>query len=75
MLQMRPGCERCDKDLPADADGACICSIECTFCVECAVATLQSICPNCGGALLPRPTRVQALWERFPPSTERIVKP
>ena len=32
MLEMRPDCERCGADLPADAGGAFICSFECTFC-------------------------------------------
>lgn len=75
MLEMRPGCERCDKDLPADADGARICSFECTFCADCAVNNLASTCPNCGGSLVARPIRDAALWERFPPSTNRVYKP
>ncbi|MBB4156857.1 hypothetical protein FB387_001174 [Streptomyces cinereoruber] len=33
-----------------------ICSYECSFCVPCADA-LGSICPNCGGELVPRPRR------------------
>ena len=36
MLDMRPDCERCGTDLPAEAPGAFICSFECTFCAECA---------------------------------------
>ena len=32
MLEMRPGCERCDEDLPADKLGAMIGSFECTLC-------------------------------------------
>ncbi|MEQ1639314.1 MAG: DUF1272 domain-containing protein, partial [Novosphingobium sp.] len=32
MLEMRPDCERCGIDLPAEAAGAFICSFECTFC-------------------------------------------
>ncbi|RYY11673.1 MAG: DUF1272 domain-containing protein, partial [Alphaproteobacteria bacterium] len=37
--------------------GAFICSFECTFCAECADA-LDERCPNCGGELLDRPTRL-----------------
>jgi hypothetical protein len=48
MLEMRPSCERCDKDLPADGNGAMICSFECTFCAECVRDVLSGICPNCG---------------------------
>ena len=36
MLELRPGCECCDKDLPGDSPDARICSFECTFCVKCA---------------------------------------
>jgi hypothetical protein len=56
MLEMRPECERCNTPLPANADGACICSYECTFCSACANELTQT-CPNCGGVLRPRPTR------------------
>ena len=38
MLAMRPNCERCGTDLPAEAPGAFICSFECTFCADCADA-------------------------------------
>ena len=33
MLQLRPNCECCDKDLPPESAEALICSFECTFCV------------------------------------------
>jgi hypothetical protein len=72
MLEMRPGCERCDKDLPPDADDAIICSFECTFCTHCANTIMDSVCPNCGGDFSPRPTRKGVILARFPASTERI---
>jgi hypothetical protein len=75
MLQMRPGCECCDRDLPADVAGAWICSFECTFCSDCAQAKFAGRCPNCGGQLLPRPTRVGDALARNPASTERVYKP
>ena len=31
MLELRPGCECCDRDLPPDSDQARVCSFECTF--------------------------------------------
>jgi hypothetical protein len=74
MLQMRPGCECCDRDLPADASGAMICSFECTYCADCAERVLKGVCPNCGGALFARPVRPSALLEKFPAVTERTVK-
>ena len=70
MLEMRPDCERCGADLPAEAPGAFICSFECTFCAECAEA-LDDRCPNCGGELMDRPTRSTRLHDKFPPSRER----
>jgi hypothetical protein len=45
-LQLRPNCEYCDKDLPADTLTARICSYECTFCADCAENILQNVCPN-----------------------------
>ncbi|MEM0984968.1 MAG: DUF1272 domain-containing protein [Pseudomonadota bacterium] len=74
MLEMRPSCECCDRDLPADAPGAVICSFECTFCVPCAETVLGGRCPNCGGGFSPRPTRSGAALARNPASTRRIVK-
>lgn len=73
MLAMRPDCERCGTDLPASADGAFICSFECTFCAPCA-EVLDDHCPNCGGMLTDRPTRAKALVEKYPASTERKFK-
>jgi len=70
MLEMRPDCERCGADLPADAGGAFICSFECTFCANCADA-LDERCPNCGGELLDRPTRTGKALKANPASTER----
>ncbi len=74
MLEMRPDCEGCGADLPAEAPGAFICSFECTFCAECA-DSLDDRCPNCGGELMDRPTRAAKLHETYPPSTERKFKP
>jgi uncharacterized protein len=73
MLDMRPDCERCGMDLPADAPGAFICSFECTFCAECA-EILDERCPNCGGELTDRPVRAKGLLGKFPASTERKFK-
>ncbi len=74
MLEMRPDCERCGTDLPAEAPGAFICSFECTFCAECA-DDLDELCPNCGGELLDRPTRAKQHHAKHPPSTVRRYKP
>ena len=73
MLEMRPDCERCGTDLPAEAGGAFICSFECTFCAECTDA-LGERCPNCGGELTDRPSRAKDMLEAFPASKIRSFK-
>lgn len=72
MLQLRPNCECCDRDLPADAAEALICSFECTFCRDCADQRLQGTCPNCGGELLQRPRRPDAKLRASPASATRV---
>ncbi|MDP3857134.1 MAG: DUF1272 domain-containing protein [Stagnimonas sp.] len=74
MLQLRPGCECCDKDLPPESEEARICSFECTFCAACA-ERLAGTCPNCGGGLVPRPKRPTHLLAKYPPSSTRVHKP
>jgi uncharacterized protein len=73
MLQLRPNCECCDKDLPPDA-AAFICTFECTFCPDCANGILAGACPNCGGNFSLRPTRPPHLLSRYPASSERVRK-
>ncbi|MCD2198166.1 DUF1272 domain-containing protein [Actinomycetospora endophytica] len=75
MLEMRPGCERCDADLAPESPEARICSFECTFCASCAEGPLEGRCPNCGGGFTPRPARATALLDRFPATTERTYHP
>ena len=62
MLELRPNCELCDRDLPAASGLARICSYECTFCAPCADDVLLGVCPNCGGNLVPRPIRPAKSW-------------
>jgi uncharacterized protein len=75
MLEMRPGCERCDTDLPPQSPDARICSFECTFCASCAEGPLGGHCPNCGGTFSTRPTRADTLVGQYPPVTERTHHP
>lgn len=74
MLELRPNCECCNKDLPPDAKEAMICSFECTFCKECVETKLKGICPNCGGNFVYRPIRPKHSLKKFPASTKRIFK-
>lgn len=75
MLQLRPGCECCDRDLPPDSIEARICSFECTFCAACTDERLEGICPNCGGELVVRPRRPANRLASSPASAERVHKP
>ncbi|HEV3086271.1 MAG TPA: DUF1272 domain-containing protein [Candidatus Elarobacter sp.] len=72
MLELRPNCECCDKDLPPDARDAMICTYECTFCAACVTNVLRGVCPNCGGAFARRPIRPAARLLGHPPSTTRV---
>jgi hypothetical protein len=74
MLELRPNCECCDKDLPPDSSEAMICTFECTFCADCVAAVLGGICPNCGGELVRRPARPSAKLAKYPASTKRVLK-
>ena len=57
MLELRPNCELCDRDLPPQSAAARICTYECTFCADCVDVILHNVCPNCGGGFVPRPLR------------------
>jgi len=72
MLELRPNCECCDKDLPPAAADAMICTFECTFCRDCVDTRLNGVCPNCGGNFSPRPIRPAAALLRNPPLTTRV---
>lgn len=74
MLELRPNCETCDKDLPNGGPDAFACTFECTFCADCTSNVHKGICPNCGGNLVLRPTRPISLIEKYPPSIKRILK-
>lgn len=74
MLQLRPNCENCDRDLPPESADARICTFECTFCVSCVEGPLAGTCPNCGGNFERRPVRPTAMLAKYPASTERVLK-
>ena len=57
MLELRPNCEQCNKDLPPESTAAMICTYECTFCTNCVEQVLKNVCPNCGGGFCQRPNR------------------
>jgi hypothetical protein len=65
MLQLRPNCECCNRDLPPESVEARICSFECTFCARCAETVLNGKCPNCGGELVVRLVVPEANWRNI----------
>lgn len=74
MLELRPNCECCNKDLPPSTEDAVICTFECTFCINCSKTVLNHICPNCKGGLVSRPIRPAALLIKYPASKTRVLK-
>jgi hypothetical protein len=75
MLELRPNCECCDRDLPPESPDARICTYECTFCACCAETRLGCECPNCGGELVRRPIRPAGKLAKDPASLVRVTKP
>jgi hypothetical protein len=75
MLELRPNCECCDRDLAVDATDVYICSFECTWCASCAAAFGERGCPNCGGELVRRPVRPSRSLVTSPASSVRVFNP
>jgi hypothetical protein len=75
MLELRPNCECCDRDLPPESTEARICTYECTFCADCVRDRFAGICPNCGGELVRRPVRPAARLATHPASPRRFTQP
>jgi uncharacterized protein len=75
MLELRPSCECCDKDLPPEANDAMICTFECTFCKDCVDKVLHGVCPNCDGNFTARPIRPVNELKEYPASSKRVFNP
>lgn len=75
MLEIRPNCENCNKDLPNTSTEAMICSFECTYCKECALEVFENICPSCTGNFVERPIRPQKQIAKYPASNKKVFKP
>ncbi|MCW2767321.1 MAG: hypothetical protein JWO11_3280 [Nocardioides sp.] len=73
VLELRPNCECCDRDLPPGSTDAMICTFECTWCRDCVDTVLGGRCPNCSGNLVPRPIRPAGLLAANPASTTRVL--
>ena len=81
MLELKPNCELCDRDLPPESRDARICTYECTFCAQCVDTVLENVCPNCGGGFEKRPVRPKTArrpgvaLEFHPAATKRVRSP
>ncbi len=75
MLEIRPNCEHCNKDLPNTSTDAMICSYECTYCKRCALELFENVCPSCSGNFVERPIRPRNEIEQNPASTQCKFKP
>lgn len=75
MLEIRPCCEHCAKELLYNATNAMICTFECTYCKACAIELFKNVCPNCNGGFVPRPIRPKLLLKKYPASEKTIYKP
>ena len=75
MMEIRPNCECCDRDLDPASPEVMICTYECTWCRDCADNILKGVCPNCGGNLERRPIRPANKLLEDPPSKERVFNP
>lgn len=75
MLELRPNCEHCNKELPSTSTEAMICTFECTYCKTCALEVFENVCPNCTGNFVERPIRPSKYMEKYPASAEKIYKP
>lgn len=81
MLELRPTCEHCNRDLPPDSNEAVICTFECTFCRTCVAQHFGDVCPNCGGNFTSRPVRPAKdrrngnYLANYPASTKVVHRP
>jgi hypothetical protein len=75
MLEIRPVCENCNKDLPNNSLEAMVCSFECTFCRDCVTSVLYNVCPNCGGGFEKRPIRPKGKLLKYPQQTQQYHSP
>ncbi|WP_298511616.1 DUF1272 domain-containing protein [uncultured Kordia sp.] len=75
MLEIRPNCEHCNKELPNASTEAMICSFECTYCQKCALEIFENVCPSCAGNFVARPIRPEKMIEKYPASSKQVFKP
>jgi uncharacterized protein len=67
VLELRPNCECCNKDLPPHAPDAMICSFECTFCRDCVETRLGGRFRTAAAGLSRARSGRQTSWSDFRP--------
>lgn len=75
MLEIRPNCENCNKELSYNSVDAMICSFECTFCSSCVTTILHNVCPNCCGGFEKRPIRPNEKLLKYPVRKDSYFRP
>ena len=73
MLEIRPNCEHCGKNLPNSSTEAMICSFECTYCKDCAINIFENVCPSCAGNFVERPIRPSKMIDKYPASDKVVL--
>ncbi len=73
MLEIRPNCEHCGKDLPNTSTEAMICSFECTYCKDCAITIFENVCPSCAGNFVERPIRPSRMIQKYPATVKKVL--
>ena len=71
VLELRPNCECCDRDLPPASLDARICSFECTFCADCAEKRLGGGAPTAAASWCAARFGRRDRLTRNPASTKR----
>ena len=75
MLELRPNCELCHKDLPPDSLEARICSYECTYCADCVEPCFSMSAQPAEEASAPGRSAPKILGGQIPSSVCRCTLP
>ena len=74
MLELRPNCECCNRDLPPRKLRRAHLQLRVHLLRDCVAEKLGGICPNCGGGFVVRPIRPAAKLANNPPSSRRSLE-
>ena len=74
MLELRPNCECCDRDLPPQSPDARICTFECTFCADSRRRRARRRLSQLRRQFRGSPIRPAAMLKKYPASACRVLK-